>query len=64
MNMYMYVFMSRVHKNRRLENERVTPIEARSPSKLLNRTKNRTPGHMLSNNGLCLHSMHSMYYYF
>ena len=28
-------------------------------SKLLNHTKNRTPGHMLSNNGLYLHSMHS-----
>ena len=32
-------------------------------SKLLNHTKNRTPGHMLSNNGLYLHSMHSMCYY-
>ena len=33
-----------------------TPIEACSPVKLLSRTKNRTLGHMLSNNGLCLHA--------
>ena len=26
-------------------------------------TENRTPGHILSNNGLYLHSMHSMCYY-
>jgi len=30
----------------------VTPIEAHSPVKLLNRTKNRTPSHMLNNNSL------------
>ena len=52
-------------KNRRLEEELATPIEAHIvQSKLLNRTKNGTPGHMLSNNALCLHSMSSMYYYF
>ena len=28
----------------------------RSPSKLLNLNKNRTPGHMVSNNDLCLRS--------
>ena len=34
-----------------------TPIESHSLVKLL---KNRTPGRMLGNNGLCLHTMHSM----
>ena len=38
--------VTRAHKNGRLEEERVTPIEARSRAKLLNRTKNRTPGHV------------------
>ena len=33
---------------------RVTPIEAHSLVKLLNCAKNRTPSHVLSNNGLCL----------
>ena len=37
----------------------VTSIKACSPSKV---PKNRTPGHVLSNNGLCLSS--SMCYYF
>ena len=52
-------------KNRWLEEEHATPIEAHIVQlKLLNHTKNRTPGHMLSNNALCLHSMSSTYYYF
>ena len=33
-------------------------------SKLLNHAKNRTSGHMLSNNGLCQCSMRSTCYYF
>ena len=34
-------------------------------SKLLNRTKNRTQtGHVLSNNGLCQHSVHRACHYF
>ena len=30
-----YVCMARAHKNGRLEEERVTPIEARSPGKII-----------------------------
>ena len=33
-------------------------------TKLLNRTKNRTPSHVLSNNGLCQHSVHRACYHF
>ena len=47
--------------NGRLEYEYVTPIVW---SKLLNCAKNRTAGHMLSNNGLSLRSMYSTCYYF
>ena len=43
---------TRAHKNGRLEKEHVTPIEARSLGK-----ENRTPGHVLSNNGLCICSV-------
>ena len=53
----MTLSLTRTHKNRRLELECVTPIEARGQVKLLNRTKNRTPSHVLGNNGLCLRSM-------
>ena len=48
--------MSRAHKNGRLEEERVTPIKAHSLAKII---ESRTLGHMLSNSGLCLHSMRS-----
>jgi len=42
----------------------VTPIEADTSVKIIEPTKNKTPGHMLSNNALCLRSMHSTCYYF
>ena len=48
---YIYIRVdvwSRVHKNGRLQQECVTSIVQ------LNCTKNRPPGHVLSNNGLCL----------
>ena len=41
--------------NGRLEYERVTPIEAHSLVKIV---ESRTLVHMLSNNSLCLRSMH------
>ena len=37
----------------------VTPIEARSLVKITDHTRNRTLGHMRSNNGLCL--QHAQY---
>ena len=40
--------LSRVHKNGKLEEERVTPIEAVVQSNLLNSTNNRTPGTCLA----------------
>ena len=40
--------------------ECATPTELPSPVKI----KNRTPSHVLSKDGLCLHSMRSTYYYF
>ena len=47
---------TRVHKNGRLEWQRVTPI--------LNHAKNGTPGHMLSNNGLCLCTATTIFIWF
>ena len=34
----------------------VTPIEAHTPVKIIKLTQNKTPGHILSNNALCLRS--------
>ena len=44
-----------------LEQERVTPTEACSLVRII---EDRTPGHMLSNNGLCLCNMCRTCYYF
>ena len=54
-----WVWSARAHKNGQLKWERVTPIEPVVPSKLLNRTKNKTTCHMLSNNSLRLCSRRS-----
>ena len=53
-----------MHKNGQLEYERVTPMEARSPVKIIELYLNKTPCHVLSNNNLCLRSMCSTYYCF
>ena len=48
-----------MQKNGQLEEDRVTAMEARSQSKLLNHTKNRTPGMCLAT---CLRSTHGCAY--
>ena len=37
------LYWSRVHKNRQLDSELVTPVEAHSPVKIIELYKNRTP---------------------
>ena len=61
-SMIDWLLETRVHKNGWLEWVCVNPIEAYIAWS--NCSKTRTPGHMLSDNGLCLCSMHSTCYYF
>ena len=42
----------------------VTPIEAHSPVKMIEPYEKQNTRQVLSNNDLCLRSMHSMCYYF
>ena len=51
---YLSNLASRAHKNGRLEEERVTPIEAYSPVKIIELLLKIEHWHMLSNNRLCL----------
>ena len=44
------------HKNGQLEEERVTPTEARSQVKLLDSTKNKTPGVCFATMATSMHS--------
>ena len=56
-----YIGPARVHKNGRLEEERVTPIEVHSPVKMIEPYQNRTPGTCLAT---CLRTAAHTCYYF